>query len=229
MIKTYDFVIQEYNNRFINKKLFIFDMDDTVVLTEDLNFSLYKDSIEKVTGIRLKRSEWNRIFSGRKPQYSLPEFLEIKKKDFHTGKLVDNIIKILKKNKLNALKKFKPEIVAGIDVFLFSLKKVGLTTVLVTSTKELFTNIILTNAGLIDFFDFIYTGDNNPYCKPDPNVYLNIIQKLKYEMSEGIVFEDSYSGVMAALRAGVDVIKVGNKEFKLNCKQINDYSEILKI
>lgn len=69
---------------------------------------------------------------------------------------------------------------------------------------------ILTNlakVGLLDYFgDQISSATEVAEAKPAPDVYLIAAQKAGYEPSDCIAIEDSPNGVLAALRAGMQVI-----------------------
>jgi putative hydrolase of the HAD superfamily len=47
--------------------------------------------------------------------------------------------------------------------------------------------------------------------KPDPELYLNVLDKLGVSNSEAIVFEDSPNGILAARRAGIFTVAVPNQ------------------
>ena len=51
-------------------------------------------------------------------------------------------------------------------------------------------------------------GDEVAVAKPDPEVYLKTLDKLKAQKEDCLVFEDSYNGVVAAVRAGLTVVNV---------------------
>ncbi len=53
--------------------------------------------------------------------------------------------------------------------------------------------------------------------KPDPEVFLNASNGLNLEPREWLVFEDAFSGIMAAKKGNFKVIGVGNPEIKNHC------------
>lgn len=66
----------------------------------------------------------------------------------------------------------------------------------------------LTDAGLIDYFDEIVTGDMVSKSKPEPDIFLLAAQKLQVKPEECFVVEDSFNGLTAADRAGMKAIMV---------------------
>lgn len=82
---------------------------------------------------------------------------------------------------------------------------------------------------LEDHFDCIITRDEVNNAKPDPEIYLNMLEKLKVDRKEAIIIEDSASGIKAALAAGVIVFEVTNSlaKHKVNNSGIIDSAFII--
>ena len=65
---------------------------------------------------------------------------------------------------------------------------------------------VLEEAGLSRFFRAVVDGHQVLRPKPDPEIYQRVAQLLETEPADCVVFEDSHSGVAAALAAGMRVI-----------------------
>ena len=81
-------------------------------------------------------------------------------------------------------------------------------------------------------FDVIMTVDDVKNAKPNPEIFLKIIKKLKTKRSEALVIEDSIAGIEAAKRAGIKVIALTNSFPKSRLKKadlIVDSAEKLNI
>ncbi len=61
------------------------------------------------------------------------------------------------------------------------------------------------------YFEFILTGDQQKRSKPHPDIYLNMLKRLKLSPKECIIVEDSKNGILAGKRAGVRVIGLKTK------------------
>jgi beta-phosphoglucomutase-like phosphatase (HAD superfamily) len=76
----------------------------------------------------------------------------------------------------------------------------------------------------------ILASENVKNHKPDPEVYLTSAKLLDVNPANCLVFEDSFSGVSAAINAGMQVVGVLSSHAKEDlppCQlYINDYSEI---
>lgn len=68
----------------------------------------------------------------------------------------------------------------------------------------------LVRFGIWDYFDTVVTNDDVVNCKPSPEIFLLVLERLGVQPEQAIVLEDSANGVMAARRAGIPVIVVPN-------------------
>ena len=64
------------------------------------------------------------------------------------------------------------------------------------------------NAGLLNYFDVIITGDMIKKGKPAPDIYLKAAEKLNIDPSSCIAVEDSFNGILSANHANMPVIMV---------------------
>ena len=83
----------------------------------------------------------------------------------------------------------------------------------------------LTNAGVIQYFETLTTGDQVVHSKPDPEIYQMACRSLGLDPEECVAVEDSPNGIRSAAAAGLKVIMVPDKiqpfpEIELLCWQI---------
>lgn len=71
-----------------------------------------------------------------------------------------------------------------------------------TSTHKKEAYQCLTNAGILDYFDYIVTGDQVKRGKPDPEIYLNVLEHFGVSADDALVLEDGHNGSQAAFKAG---------------------------
>ena len=77
------------------------------------------------------------------------------------------------------------------------------------SIKDTIT-IMLTKAGIIDYFDFYLSNQDVKKGKPDPEMYNTAIGKLGLKKDECLVVEDNENGIKSALAAGAQLLRVYN-------------------
>ena len=57
-------------------------------------------------------------------------------------------------------------------------------------------------------FDYIVGGDKVVHSKPDPEIFLKVLEYFNFDSSEALVLEDSNNGILASHRANIPVICV---------------------
>lgn len=223
------FIKPVYRKIFKNKRLILFDMDGTVTKTETFNYQTYKNAIDKVLDIKLSLKDWNKFFSGRTPSESLTKYLE-KCGILLTNSLLKNLIEEVRVSKEKRLENINNiEVVDGFIEFAKNLRKENFRMGLVTSTVRDFTKIILVKSDIDHYFDQLVTRDDCNISKPNPAIYLYAMKIFGVDPKYTIIFEDSSSGLMAAIKSGATVIQINGQLNKLNgvsC-HIKNYLDIL--
>ncbi len=114
-----------------------------------------------------------------------------------------------------------------------SLRSLGLSTALASSSSSDNINTVLTQCGLTSYFDCIVSGDQFEQSKPDPEIYLYTMERLGRTPEECLVVEDSTYGVQAAHAAGAFVVAIKDDRFcfdqSLADIRIDGLDEVIKI
>lgn len=98
--------------------------------------------------------------------------------------------------------------IEGFMPFLESLVKNEYKLGVATSAPMANLNLIIDHLGIRSYFKSLMASENVTNHKPDPQVYLKSAGNLKSHPSQCLVFEDSFSGVTAAINANMQVIGV---------------------
>lgn len=72
-----------------------------------------------------------------------------------------------------------------------------------TSSEKEYADITLRNAGVLNRFKVVITGDRVDRGKPEPDIYLEAARQLRIPPSECVALEDSEAGIQAVERAGM--------------------------
>jgi len=211
-------VLFKSNNGFVdipskltdNKKWAFFDLDGTLVDSENINYDLYREVINKMHGVEITYNEWKIGFTGRRPQDSIPNFLKqkgITAKEFNFNEFV-TLAKPIKDDYVFNKLLSNSNLIFGAKDYLFKLKMSGCKLLLTTSTVRIYAESILKQYNIKDIFEHIITGDDVSKGKPNSQVYLLALRKSNASPGETIVFEDSKSGVESALAAGLDCVQI---------------------
>lgn len=79
---------------------------------------------------------------------------------------------------------------------------------LASSTRRSSVLNCLENAGILDYFEVIISGDMVEHSKPEPDIYLLACERLGVEPGEAYAIEDSFNGIRSAHAAGMNPIMV---------------------
>ena len=90
----------------------------------------------------------------------------------------------------------------------------GLKLAIATSSKHPHAQVHLKRWGIENLFDAIVTADDVQRIKPAPDLFLKAVDALGLQAKDVFIFEDSYNGLVAANKAGIDCIIVPNEVTK---------------
>lgn len=186
-------------------KAVIFDLDGVIVSTDEYHYLAWKSIADK-EDIYFDR-EINENLRGVSRMESLDILLRRAKNKYT---IQEKELMAFEKNEIykSLLKNITPDdILPGVISILKTLRKRNIKIAIGSSSKN--ASIILKKIGLIESFDAIADGNDIKYSKPDPEVFIVAAHKLGVAPTECMVVEDAYSGIEAALAAGMITIGVG--------------------
>ena len=62
----------------------------------------------------------------------------------------------------------------------------------------------------LNFFQYILCGDDVKNGKPDPEIFLKVLNKFNYHPEDALIFEDSKAGFEASINAGIEYFDANN-------------------
>lgn len=188
----------------MKKTVIITDFDGTLVDTFFANYKSYKNAFERV-GLPFCEETYRKCFGLR-----FNEFMS------YMG-IEDETVRA----KIKAVK--TEEYARNVDYvrvnqwllgFIMLAKNNGLTIGIATTASRVNVQNILKYFKIEHLFDFVITGEDVQHGKPDPEVYKRALVAASFNPHHTIapeaalVFEDSDTGVQAAVSAGIDYIKI---------------------
>lgn len=93
----------------------------------------------------------------------------------------------------------------GVMELLRWAKQQGIFCAIASSTHRQRALQLLNRTSILDYMDDAIFGDMVNHTKPAPDIFLQVISTHQLKLEEGIIFEDSLNGVLAANRASIDV------------------------
>ncbi|MDO6438280.1 HAD family phosphatase [Cyclobacterium sp. 1_MG-2023] len=202
----------------------IFDMDGVICHTNPFHSEAFKVFFGK-RGLNPTEEEFEKHMYGKSNKYIFKHFLgrEIVGEEFISlENEKEGLFREIYADKIITLPEFLP--------FLETLKNDGFRTGVATSAPRANLDLIMGTLKFAPKMESILASENVRNHKPDPEVYLTSAKLLDVNPENCLVFEDSFSGVTAAINAGMKVVGVlsSHKQEELPPCQlyINDYSEV---
>ena len=179
----------------------LFDMDGTLIDSEEMHTMSLIDAIKEKMGIEIQKSEIEKYVGLR--------YIEKLKRIFQDDR--EDLLEIAnlgaEKNGryLNLVKE-----IPGVRGMLRKLKK-NFKLGLVTASNKNQAEVLLDLVGIKKYFDVILTSEDVKRNKPNPEPYLLASKKLGLNPEECVVVEDSETGLESGKRAGMKCILIKHK------------------
>ncbi len=218
---------------FKGKKVIIFDMDGTLIDSVGIWNEVDKNFIKKLgateeldeTSLQKQRDILLRTFSKAENPYL--EYCKTLGKKYHSELSAEQILKLrydvaqdYLKNKVD----YKPYA----DEFIRKLKEENFVLAIASTTRRDNMRIyqkqnenIMKKAAIDDYFSLVLTREDVKEMKPNPEVFLKVVEELKVKKEECLIFEDTLVGVEAAKNAGIEVVAMYDKYSDGEREEIN--------
>ncbi len=202
-------------------KAIIFDFDGVVVDSEPLHLKVFQQVLRDV-GVSLSKEDY------------ILKYLAFDDKTFFTNSLSDfgkyespqQVEQLINKKSriFEALIEDSIKVFPGVREFLQNINgnyPVAIGSGALRSEIE----IILNKLNMEKYFDFIVSADEVENCKPNPEVYLKVLDEFNSRndfqlmAEECLVFEDAVYGIQAAKSAGMKCVGISNS---YNSDEIKD-------
>jgi len=184
-------------------KAVIFDMDGTIVDSEDIHTGSLKEVVKEELDVDLSEEEI-RKYIGLDYKHKLEKIFSERGIDGDSNKLADVIRR--RTIKLSHL----VEKIDGAEEIIQEMKR-NFKIALVSGSSRDQIESLLGNTGLKKYFDIRISSDDVENNKPHPDSYLLSTEKLGVKPNECVVIEDSVTGIEAAKSAGMFCIAVLNR------------------
>jgi HAD superfamily hydrolase (TIGR01509 family) len=181
----------------------VFDFDGLILDTEE---PVYRSWLEvyEAHGEELPFERWVQIVGsttiGFHPQHHLEERL---------GRPLPKEVldrRVGRRTEMVLAQRVLPGIVEHIEAARSSGLKLGVAS---SSTRD-WVSGHLARLGILDSFDCLRCRDDVTNVKPEPDLYLAVLECLGVPATESIAVEDSPNGVLAAKRAGMRCVAIPN-------------------
>ena len=172
-----------------NTYAFLFDLDGTMVITDDIYFQVWYDILLPYNVV-LTKEIFTHFIQGNNDQYVLNRLLtNIEISLTEISHLKDTLF-------IQNIHKLK--IVDGIYDTIQQIKMAGHKICIVTNCNRGVANEIVKHIRLTRFIDFIISSNDCIQGKPNSEPYRKAIEKYNISNNKCFIFEDSKSGILSA-------------------------------
>ena len=181
----------------------VFDFDGLILDTEE---PVYRSWLEvyREHGEELPFERWVEIVGSTTGSFHPQHHLEERLGRSLTREVLDR--RIGRRTELILAQSLLPGVVQHIE----SAKAMGLKLGVASSSTRDWVSGHLERLGILDSFDCVRCRDDVANAKPEPDLYIAVIECLGVLASETIAIEDSPNGVLAAKRAGLRCVAIPN-------------------
>jgi HAD superfamily hydrolase (TIGR01509 family) len=184
-------------------KALIFDFDGLILDTETPDFQSWQDVYQEYGG-SMSLAEWSR-WIGTMGTFDPYDHLEKQ-----LGHPVDRTAVRARRRARFAELMAGRIVLPGVRETIDQARALGLKLGIASSSPREWIQSHIGPLGLEPYFDAVRCGDDVEHTKPDPAVYLAVLDALGAEAQQAIALEDSPNGVLAAKRAGIWCVAVPN-------------------
>jgi len=181
----------------------VFDFDGLILDTEG---PVYQSWVEvyREHGEELPFERWVEIVGSTTINFHPQHHLEERLGRSLTQEVLDR--RVERRTELVLAQSLLPGVVEHIE----SAKAMGLKLGVASSSTRDWVQGHLERLGILDRFDCLRCRDDVANAKPEPDLYIAVIECLGVHASEAIAIEDSPNGVLAARRAGLRCVAIPN-------------------
>ncbi len=191
----------------------IFDFDGLILDTETPEFVCWQNMYRE-HGFELPLEKWGSIIGGSgHSHFDAAEHLShlLSSSQRAQGRLDPDSLRA--RNRLESHNMIIGQgPLPGVKDYLEEAKRLGLKLAIASSSSHSWVDDHAKRIGVFDYFDQVIAADDVGLgrTKPNPDLFVTALSRLKVPKEAAIVFEDSPNGVKAANRAGIFVVAVPN-------------------
>jgi HAD superfamily hydrolase (TIGR01509 family) len=188
-------------------KALIFDFDGLILDTETPEFLVWQ-SIYGEHGFELPLHEWEKTIGG----YGISTFDAAEHLSLLSQGRLDPAAMRTRHRREQDLLIHASSVMPGVMEMIEQAREQGVQLAIGSSSQHSWVEPHAKRLGIFHYFRHIICQEDVApgRTKPNPDIFLKVLEQLKVRNTEAVVFEDSLNGVEAARRAGIFVAAVPN-------------------
>lgn len=206
------------------KKAVIFDMDGVLVYTENFYFKRRMNFFDELEIEQPTRKIQDFIGSSSDMVWEMLVPSDDKKREL----LKEKYLKYSKEHEVN----FKEVLNPSTKEVFSKLRDINIKIAIASSSGKRDILRMIKECELVNYIDFVISGEECKKSKPDPEIYIETLKALDLSSTDVLVVEDSTLGIRAAKSAGLTVGALVQKDYYIDQSeadfQINDLIEVIE-
>lgn len=211
-------------------KLVIFDCDGVILDSESLYLDIALENC-KINHYDIPIDVLKKVIGGTKVHFK-EVMMDYMGEGFDFDKYLNDLQDVYLSNK----DKRTAPVKKGFFELMKYLKDNKISTALATSTDKNRQLINLNRVNISeDNFDYMVFGSDITKSKPDPEIYLKVVEHFNIPKEDILVIEDSLNGVLSGINAGLKVIYIPDivdipKDIEdMTFRKLKDLSEVIEL
>lgn len=181
----------------------IFDMDGVLIDAREWHYDCLNRALA-IFGMTIDLSEHLAMFDGLPTRRKLAMLSEMKGLPTRLHQLINDLKQEFTLEAI--ITKCRPNFTH--EYALSRLKADGYALAVASNSVRKTVELLMDRANLTPYLDFYLSNNDVVKPKPDPEIYLTAIKRLKLEPEQCIVVEDNEYGVQAARASGAHLLRV---------------------
>lgn len=195
-----------------NTYAFLLDLDGTLVITDEIYYEIWKQILEKYK-ITLTNELFKTYIQGNNDKYVLNSLLKgIKITESEISSIKDDLF-------IQNIDKLK--VIDGVYIFLNQIYEKAYKCCIVTNCNRKVALEIIKHINIEDKINFVISANDCKNGKPNPEPYINAMNKYKISNNKCFVFEDSKTGILSG--KSVNPLEIIGIETIYNSIELNKF------
>lgn len=184
-------------------KAILFDMDGVLIEAKDWHYEALNKALG-LFGYEITRSEHLTSYDG------LPTKTKLKKLTLEKGlpEILHNFINEMKQQYTVSMIQNLCRPRFNHEYALSKLKAEGYKMAVGSNSIRMTIEMMMNQAKLTQYFEFMLSNQDVTKSKPDPEIYLTAMKKMNLKPEQCLIVEDNENGIKAALASGGHLLKV---------------------
>lgn len=186
-------------------KAILFDMDGVLIDAKDWHFEALNKAL-RLFGHEISRYDHLHSFDGLPTRNKLRMLSE----EAYLPESLHGFINDMKQQYTREIIEMKCKPVFQHEYALSKLRNQGYKIAVCSNSIRSTIENMMQRASLLQYLDLIMSNEDVQKAKPDPEIYVTAMQRLRLAPQECLVLEDNKNGIKAAVDSGAHLLRVND-------------------